>query len=40
MIGGKDIIQLKINFIAKGLIPLEKSFYRNDVTKNSQGTTP
>ena len=29
--GGKDIIQLKNNFIPRGLIPLEKNFDQNDV---------
>ena len=33
-IGGKDIIQLKSNFIPKGLIPLEKLLDQNDVDKN------
>ena len=33
-IGGKDIIQLKNNFIPRGLIPLEKLFDQNDVAKN------
>ena len=33
-LGGKDIIQLKNNFIPKGLIPLEKLFDQNDVAKN------
>ena len=34
MIGGKDIIQLKSNFIPKDLIPLETLFVQNDVAKN------
>ena len=33
-IGGKGIIQLKINFIPNGLILLEKLFDHNDVAKN------
>ena len=33
-LGGKDIIQLKSNFIPRGLIPLEKLFYQNDVAKD------
>ena len=33
-LGGKDIIQLKSNFIPRGLIPLEKIFDQNDVPKN------
>ena len=33
-IWGKDIIQLKSNFICKGLIPLEMLFDQNNVTKN------
>ena len=33
-LGGKDIIQLKSNFIPRGLIPLEKIFYQNDVAKD------
>ena len=33
MIGGKEIIQLKSNFIPKVLIRLEKLFDRNDVEK-------
>ena len=32
--GGKDIIQLKNNFIPRGLIPLEIFFDQNDVAKN------
>ena len=36
-IGGKDIIQLKSNFIPRGLIPLEKLFYyQNDVFKDQK----
>ena len=34
MLSGKDIIQLKSNFIPRGLIPLEKLFDQNDVAKN------
>ena len=33
-LGGKYIIQLKNNFIPRGLIPLEKPFDQNDVAKN------
>ena len=33
-LGGKDIIQLKNNFIPRGVIPLEKLFDQNDVAKN------
>ena len=33
-LGGKYIIQLKNNFIPKGLIPLENFFDQNDVAKN------
>ena len=33
MIGGKDIIQLKRNYIPKNLIPLEKPFDQNEVSK-------
>ena len=33
-LGGKDIIQLKSNFIPRGLIPLEKLFDHNDVAKD------
>ena len=33
-IGGKGIIQLKSNFISNGIIPLEKLFDHNDVSKN------
>ena len=33
-LGGKDIIQLKNNFIPRGLIPLENLFDQNDVAKN------
>ena len=36
MIGGNDIIQLKINFIPKGHIPLKNIFDRNDVEKNTK----
>ena len=32
-LGGKDIIQLKSNFIPRGLIPLENIFDQNDVAK-------
>ena len=34
MIGGKDIIQLKSNFIPRGMIPIEKLFEQNDVAKD------
>ena len=34
VIGGRDIIQLKINYIPKVLIPLEKLFDQNDVSKD------
>ena len=34
MIGGKDIIQLKGNYIPKGLIPLVKLFDQNYVAKD------
>ena len=33
-LGGKDVIQLKSNFIPRGLIPLEKLFDQNDVAKD------
>ena len=33
-LGGNFIIQLKNNFIPRGLIPLEKHFDQNDVAKN------
>ena len=33
-LGGKDNIQLKNNFIPRGLIPLEIFFDQNDVAKN------
>ena len=33
-LGGNDIIQLKSNFIPRGLIPLEKLFDQNDVAKD------
>ena len=33
VIRGKDIIQLKSNYIPKGLIPLEKLFDQNDVAE-------
>ena len=33
VIEGKDIIQLKRNYIPKGMIPLEKMFDQSDVTK-------
>ena len=36
MIGGKYIIQLKSNFIPKGLMPLEKIFDKNDIDKNTK----
>ena len=34
MIGEKYIIQLKINYIPKGIIPLENLFDQNDVSKD------
>ena len=34
VIGGKDIINLKINYIPTGLIPLEIFFYQNNVAKD------
>ena len=34
MIGEKYIIQLKINYIPKGLIPLDNHFDQNDVSKD------
>ena len=34
MLGGKDIIQLKRNFIPRSLIPLEKLFDQNDVAND------
>ena len=34
MIGEKDIIQPKGNYIPKGLIPLEKLLDQNDVSKD------
>ena len=34
IIGGRDIIQLKSNYIPKCLIPLEKLFDQNDVSKD------
>ena len=34
MIGGKDSIQSKSNFIPKGLIPLDKLFDQKDLAKN------
>ena len=33
ILGGKDIIQLKRNFIPRGMIPLEKLVDHNDVAK-------
>ena len=33
-LGGKDIIQLKSNFIPRGLISLKKLFDQNDVAKD------
>ena len=33
-LGGKDIIQLKSNYIPRGLIPLEKWFNQNDVARD------
>ena len=38
VIGGKEIIQLKINCIPKGLVPLEKIFDNNDVARNPKVT--
>ena len=38
-LGGKDIIQLKSNFIPRGLIPLEKRFDQNDVAKDPKVKT-
>ena len=35
---GKDIIQLKNNYIRKGLVPLEDVFDKNDVAKNPKVT--
>jgi hypothetical protein len=35
---GKDIIQLKNDFIPKGLVPLEKLLDNNDVEKNPKVT--
>ena len=35
---GKDIIQLKNNYIPKGLVPLEDLFEKNDVAKNPKVT--
>ena len=32
-LGGRDIVQLKINHIPRGLIPLENLFYQNDVAR-------
>ena len=34
MIGGKDIIELKSNYIPKGLIATEKLFDQNDLPKD------
>ena len=34
ILGGKEIIHLKNNFIPKGLVPLEELFDINDVAKN------
>ena len=36
MIGGKDIIQIRSNFIPKGFIPLEKLLDRNYVSKKQK----
>ena len=33
---GKEILQLKGNSIPKGLVPLEKLFYPNDVDREPQ----
>ena len=33
---GKEILHMKINSIPKGLVPLEKLFYPNDVSKEPQ----
>ena len=33
-LGGKDVIQLKTNFIPRDMIPLEKLFDQNDVAKD------
>jgi hypothetical protein len=38
-IAGRDIIQLNNNIILKGLVPLEKLFYENDMAKNPKITT-
>jgi hypothetical protein len=38
-ISGRDIVQLKNNIIPKGLVPLEKIFDNNDVTRNPKITT-
>ena len=34
LLGGKDIVQLKSNYIPRGLIPLEKLFDQNDVARD------
>jgi len=34
----RDIVQLKINIIPKGLVPLEKIFDNNDVARNPKIT--
>ena len=34
--GNSEVMQLKNNFIPKGLIPLEKLFYQNDIFKSSK----
>ena len=34
ILGGKDIIQLKSNFIPRSFVPLEKNFDQNDVAKD------
>ena len=36
MIGGKDNIPLKGNYITKGLMPLEKLYEQNDVAKDTK----
>jgi hypothetical protein len=37
-ISGRDIVQLKINIIPKGLVPLEKIFDNNDVAMSPKIT--
>ena len=39
VIGGKDIIQLKINYIPNGLIPLENIFLSERCCRISKGST-